>query len=108
MNPLVKIFHAPTIQQIILDASGDIQNIPKHVEALMFSIYLLAVTSLQPDECENMLNDTRPNLLAKYSHGVQQALVNAKFMKSLNLTTLNSLTLYLVSLAFWIYLVIAD
>jgi hypothetical protein len=85
------------VQQIILDASGDIQNVPKPTEALMFSIYLLAVTSLEPEECESMFGDTRSNLLSKYSHGTQQALVNAKFMKSLNLTTLNALALYLLA-----------
>jgi hypothetical protein len=100
VNPLVKLFHAPTVQQIILDASGDLQNVPKHTEALMFAIYLLAVTSLQPEECETMFADTQSNLLSKYSHGTQQALINAKFMKSLSLTTLNAFVLYLVSIVF--------
>lgn len=97
VNPLVKIFHAPTVQQIILDASGDIQSIPKPTEALMFSIYLLAITSLQLEECESMFGDTQANLLSRFSHGAQQALINAKFMKSLSLTTLNALGLYLLA-----------
>lgn len=103
VNPLVKLFHAPTVQQTILDASGDLNNVPKHVEALMFSIYLLAITSLQPEECERMFGDTRTNLLSRYSHGTQQALINAKFMKSLNLTTLNAFCLYLVCIAYPIF-----
>ena len=97
VNPLVKIFHAPTTQQTILDATGDLPNVPKHVEALMFSIYLLAVTSLQTEECESMFGETRNNLLTKYSHATQQALVNARFMKSLSLTTLQAYALLLVS-----------
>jgi hypothetical protein len=97
VNPLVKIFHAPTVQQTILDASGDLPNCTKEVQALMFSIYLLAVTSLQPEECQAMFGESRDNLLSKYSHAVQQSLINAKFMKSLNLTTLQAFALYLVS-----------
>lgn len=99
VDPLVKIFHAPTIQQTVLDASTNLRNIPKHVEALLFSIYFIAVTSMQPNECESLLGSSKPDLLVKYSHGAQQALVNARFMRSLNLTTLNAFIIYLVSLA---------
>lgn len=63
----------------------------------MFAIYLIAIISLESEECESMFADSRSNLISKYSHGTQQALINAKFMKSTNLTTLNALVLYLVS-----------
>lgn len=96
-NPLLKLFHAPTMQQIILEASSDLEHIPRHIEALMFSIYLIAVTSLTNQECETMLNESRSELLTKYSHAIQQALANARFLKSLNLSTLQALCIYLVS-----------
>lgn len=97
VNPLVKIFHAPTVQQMILDASGDLANVPRATEALMFAIYLIAVTSLKAEECETMFGEPRSSLLSKYSHGTQQALVNAKFLKSLNLYSLQAYALFLVS-----------
>jgi len=97
VNPLVKMFHAPTVQQMILDASGDLKNIARPTEALMFSIYFLSITSLQNEECESMFGESRPSLLAKYSYAAQQALINARFLKSLNLFTLQALILYLVS-----------
>jgi Fungal specific transcription factor domain len=98
VNPLVKIFHAPTVQQVILDASADLANIPRAIEALMFAIYLLAVTSLKTEECEAMFGESRSALLSKYSHGTQQALVNAKFLKSLNLYSLQAYALLLLAL----------
>lgn len=97
VNPLVKIFHAPTVQQMVLDASGDLRRVPKPAEALLFAIYLLAVTSLQNEDCINMFGETRNKLLTKYSYGVQHALINAKLLKTLNLTTVQAYTLYLVS-----------
>ncbi|KAH8599545.1 hypothetical protein B0O99DRAFT_724405 [Bisporella sp. PMI_857] len=97
VNPLVKIFHAPTVQQTLIDATSDLHYIPKHVEALMFAIYLLAVTSMQPEECETMLGDTKNNLLKKFSTSVQQALINARLLKSLNLTTLQAFVLYILA-----------
>jgi hypothetical protein len=96
-NPLIKIFHAPTVQQMILDASGDLHSVPRHTEALMFAIYLLAVTSLKGQDCESMFDEPRNNLLSRYSHAAQQALINAKFLKSLNLITLQAFSIYLVS-----------
>ncbi len=97
VNPLLKMLHAPTWQQSILDASGDIRNIPRHIEAAMFGIYFLAVTSLQNEECQSMFGEQRNTLLAKYAHGTQQALINARFLKSLNICTLQALALFLVS-----------
>jgi hypothetical protein len=96
-NPLLKLFHAPTMQQTILEASSDLHNVPRHIEALMFSIYLLAVSSLSNQECEGIFNESRNDLLMRFSHGTQQALINARFLKSLNLSTLHAFCIYLVS-----------
>lgn len=97
VNPLVKIFHAPTVQQIILDATGDLSNIPRATESLMFAIYLISVTSLRSEECETMFGETRATLISKYSQAAQQALINGKFLKSVNLYSLQAFCLYLVS-----------
>ena len=82
---------------MILDASGDLENVPRHTEALMFSIYFLAVTSLGNDDCQSMFGESRATLLTKYAHGTQQALINSRFLKSLNILTLQALMIYLVS-----------
>ena len=97
VNPLVKIFHAPTVQQILLDATENLSSIPRAIESLMFAIYLLSVTSLNPEECETMFGEARTALLSKYSQATQQALVNGKFLKSVNLYSLQAFALYLVS-----------
>ncbi|TVY40622.1 Aurofusarin cluster transcription factor [Lachnellula subtilissima] len=95
VNPLVKIFHAPTVQQMILDASGNLETVSRSTEALMFSIYFLAVVALDNADCQSMFNETRQVLLAKYCNGTQQALINAKFLKSLNISTLHAFIIYL-------------
>ena len=97
VNPLVKIFHAPTVQQVILDATGDLAHVPKATESLMFAIYLLSITSLKPEDCETMFGETRAALVSKYSQAAQQALVNGKFLKSIKLCSLQAFALYLVS-----------
>jgi hypothetical protein len=97
VNPLVKLFHAPTVQTMILEAVSDMRSVPKSTEALMFAIYLSSVTSMNNQDCERLMGESKPALLAKFSNATQQALVNTEFMKSINLVVLQALTLYLVS-----------
>ncbi|KAF2014532.1 hypothetical protein BU24DRAFT_348913 [Aaosphaeria arxii CBS 175.79] len=98
VNPLVKVFHAPTVQKIILEASEDLDDFPKNVEALMFAIYCISVGSLSEKECESTLGTKKPILLQRYRAGVQHALVNASFLKTTDLIVLEALTLFLLSL----------
>lgn len=99
VNPLIKIFHAPTVQEMILDASSNLGDTPRTTEALMFSIYLLATVSLSNEECDSMFSESRDSLIRKYAHASQQALMNARYLKSLNLTSLQSYVIYLVSIS---------
>lgn len=52
VNPLSKIVHVPSLQSAIERATTNIGNIPKGLEALMFSIYSMAVRSFTDDECK--------------------------------------------------------
>lgn len=98
VNPMVKIFHAPSVQQMITDASEDLSSISKPNEALLFSIYFLAILSLTPQNCASHFGESQQVLLARYTRGVQQALVNARYLRTTNLTVLQAFILYLVSL----------
>lgn len=100
VNALVKIFHAPSIQQMILEAVKDLKNIPKSIEALMFAIYLASVVSMNDQDCRSLMGEPKAALLARFSNATQQALVNAEFLKSTNLVILQALTLFLVRLSF--------
>lgn len=96
VNPLLKLTHTPTLQVQIIEASTNLTRVSKSLEALMFAIYLMAITSLNEDEVEQTFNETRSNLLAKYQHGTQQALFNAGFMRMPDLTVLQAYLLYCV------------
>lgn len=97
VNPLLKLFHAPTVQQLILDAASNLENVPQSTEALMFAIYFLSITSLRNDDCERIMGESRPGLLVRFSNATQQALINADLLKSSNMTVLQAFVLYLVS-----------
>jgi hypothetical protein len=98
VHPLVKLFHAPTVQQSILEASSNLDEVAASTEALMFAIYLCAVTSLRNDDCERIMGASRPELLARFSNATQQALINAEILKTSNMVVLQAFTLFLLAM----------
>lgn len=97
VNPLTKLFHAPTMQQVILDAVSHLDQISRSMEALLFAIYLAAVNSLKDEECQSMLGNSKKTLISRFSRAAEFALSNAKFLRSYDIAILQALTLYLVS-----------
>ena len=97
VNPLVKIFHTPTIQQLILNATGNLENVPKNLEALMFGIYCCVLVSLSDAECDAIMGEGKSTVLRRFRSGCQQALINASFLKSSDMMVLQALVLLLVS-----------
>ena len=98
VNPLVKILHVPTVQRTILSATGDLTAVSRQTEALMFSIYYLATTSMTDVDCENIMGEQRSILLSRYHIATKQALTAADWIKSSTLVTLQAFALFLVCL----------
>ncbi|KAE8383205.1 fungal-specific transcription factor domain-containing protein [Aspergillus bertholletiae] len=97
VNPLLKISHASILQAQVVAAAANPAKIPNPLEALMFGIYLIAVTSLTDEEAEGTFGEEKAVLLSRYHQGTQQALINAGFMRSNELMVLQAYFLYLFS-----------
>lgn len=50
VDPIVKLLHVPTTTKIIKELRGDISTVSPGVEALLFSIYFAAITSMEAEE----------------------------------------------------------
>ncbi|KAL8634535.1 MAG: hypothetical protein Q9228_007870, partial [Teloschistes exilis] len=98
VNPLTKIIHAPTAQDIVLSATRNPNELSSATEAFMFAIYSSAVCSLSNTECEKVTGQTRSALLYRLLGATRQALVNAGFLKTSNLIVLQAYTLFLFSM----------
>lgn len=97
INPLVKLFHTPTIQQVVLNASGNLDDLPKNVEALLFAIYAIALSSVGDAECDAIMGESKAVVAQRFRSGAQHALYNASFLKTSDLMVLQALVLFLVS-----------
>ncbi|KAF9691232.1 hypothetical protein EKO04_010849 [Ascochyta lentis] len=98
INPLLKVTHAPTLQARILDAAVDVTSISRELEALMFSIYCAAITSLDEEACRTTFGEPKAKLLRNYQDACHQALINCGFLRSRERDCLTAYFLYLVSL----------
>lgn len=97
INPVLKLTHTPTLQVRIIEASASLDKVSRSLEALLFTIYLMAITSMSEEEVLAMFNEKRAILLSKYQQAAQQALVNAEFMRTPDLTLLQAYLLYCVN-----------
>ncbi|TLD27189.1 hypothetical protein PspLS_05021 [Pyricularia sp. CBS 133598] len=97
INPLLKITHFLSLQSQIIEAGKDLTKITKPLEALLFSIYLIAVTSMQDGEVQSTFGTEKRVLVSRYHAATQQALINAGFMRSPDIMVLQAYILYLLS-----------
>ncbi|KAJ9486493.1 hypothetical protein VN97_g6837 [Penicillium thymicola] len=97
VNPIVKLLHAPSTQQLILEAASDLNHISRPMEALLFSMYLCAVASTNDETSRRVLGGSRSDLMTRFSRAAEQALINANFLRSTNILILQALSLYLLA-----------
>lgn len=97
VDPVMKISHAPTIQPIILGQIGS-TNIPRNEWALTCAVYFISTVSLSDEQCQELLQDTRTNLLAMFREATETALSAAGFITTTDAMVLQALVLYLAAL----------
>jgi hypothetical protein len=98
VNPLTKILHAPTVQQQILEAMSELSSIGKELEALMFSIYCIALVSLPAADIEKSFGESKKKLLSRCRRGAKLAFRNASLLRTSSTMVLQAFMLYLVCL----------
>ncbi|UNI24667.1 hypothetical protein JDV02_010398 [Purpureocillium takamizusanense] len=96
-DPLFKVTHNPSLQRRIIAAAKNLASIERSLEALMFSIYSLATFSLTEEDCLDMFGLAKDDLQARYRFGCQQALMNARYLRSADRDCLTAFYLYLLS-----------
>lgn len=110
IDPIVKIVHVPSFTPILQRGAANPSTVSKATEALLFSIYHFAVTSLTDEQCQEMFNGHgQAELLDRLHAATRQALVNAHFLRTTELMTLQAYLLFLLAVrtvydshTFWI------
>lgn len=96
VDPLLKVTHSSTLQVRIITAASNVSNMDPTLEALMFSIYCIALLSIDDEKCLSIFQDTRANMLITFQLACQKAVVKCGALRSGNRESLTALFLYLV------------
>lgn len=73
------------------------EDASKEDECLLFAIYHFAAHSMSDEECLLEFDLTRSDLLSRFSYAFRQALVNASWLKTTDMTVLQALVLHLIA-----------
>jgi hypothetical protein len=113
VNFTIQAVHLPTITSMIRDLRGDITRLTPVNEALMFSIYYAAITSMEEDDVSppwhkiifhtltssqqviNNFGSTKTELNLKYRLGLERALAKADFLNAPDIGLVQALVNFL-------------
>ena len=98
VDPLAKVLHTPTIEPTVLAAASHLANLSKGFEALLFSIYYGAVTSVSAADCQVKFGEDKNVLLARYRFAIEQALARANFLTTEEIIVLQAFVIFLICL----------
>ncbi|KAI0966474.1 fungal-specific transcription factor domain-containing protein [Xylaria arbuscula] len=96
VDPIIKLLHVPTMTKIVKELRSDMSTMTPGVEALMFAIYLAAITSMEQDEVAMNFGAEKLQLIARYRFATEQALAKANCVTSSELVVLQAFVLFLI------------
>jgi len=97
VDPLVKILHLPTFWPMVVNSLQNPQEIPKSLEALIFAFYYTTTSAFSDDECQTIMGERQTTISTRYKYAARQALINAEFLGTTNLMTLQAFVMFFVS-----------
>lgn len=96
VNTIAQIVHMPSTSKMISELRGDMSKLTPSNEALMFSIYYSAVTSMEEEDIMINFGVSKQHLNLKYRLGLEHALAKADFLNAPDLVLVQSLANFLL------------
>ncbi|EXJ76686.1 uncharacterized protein A1O5_01194 [Cladophialophora psammophila CBS 110553] len=96
VNVFMRIVHIPTLTKMVNDLGGAGRTpLTPSNEALIFSIYYAAVTSMEEDDVMTNFGSSKSDLSLKYRLGLEHALAKADFLNVPDLVLIQAFALFL-------------
>ncbi|KAL2867809.1 transcription factor domain-containing protein [Aspergillus lucknowensis] len=97
VDPLLKTFHTPTVQKLVMKAVRGRDGLDSPSECLLFVIYYATVAAMSEEDCRAEFEEERSVLLKEYRAGVEYLLSRLNVLESSDLMVLQALTIYLIT-----------
>ncbi|KAL8795401.1 MAG: hypothetical protein Q9195_002142 [Heterodermia aff. obscurata] len=101
VDPVCKILHRPTVDTYFSNVEALVHPLTqkfkfRSLAAVTFAAYFAAVNTMSFQECLLYLGEEKTTLLARYRSNAEAALVEADFLNSLEISTLQAFVIYVV------------
>ncbi|KAF2795973.1 hypothetical protein K505DRAFT_301175 [Melanomma pulvis-pyrius CBS 109.77] len=96
VNAIIQIVHIPTVSKLVRDLRGSgMTRLTPANEALMFSIYYAAITSMEEDDVMANFGSSKSNLNLKYRLGLEYALAKADFLDAPDIVLVQAFAIFI-------------
>ncbi|CAG8254376.1 unnamed protein product [Penicillium salamii] len=96
VNMILQVVHLPTVRKMVRDwRDRDMKGLTPAQEALMFSIYYAAITSMEDEDTIRNFGTTKAELSLRYRQGLEHALARANFLGAPDLTLVQAFAIFL-------------
>ncbi len=93
----IGVLHEPTFRRELDQFRMKKFSLHREFEALLFSIYAMAIVSMRSDRVVRLFGESRDVLLERYQFAAEKALSAANILRSRKILTFQALLYYLVS-----------
>lgn len=98
VDPFIKVLHVPRVERIVTALEGKIGGTEAKYQALLGAISLATLVSLDEEEVAVNFSQPKSQLVNSYRSIVEQALAQAAFLSTKNMTVLQAFVIYLAVL----------
>ncbi|KAF3390383.1 Bikaverin cluster transcription factor bik5 [Penicillium rolfsii] len=98
IDPVLKILHAPTVQQNIMKVLRDKSYLNQSCHTLLFAIYYTSTITMSAEECRNELQESKGEALKskRFRNELERSLERSDLLNTSDLNVLQAFVLYLV------------
>ena len=100
VDPVFKVLHRPTTLSSIAASTTNFSASPSNsvTELLMLCMYFAAITSLSPEDCQQIFHQDSRSLLTKFRHGAELAFARENLLITNEFAVLQAFAIYLFAL----------
>ena len=104
VDPICKILHRHTAYTYLSNANALMNPSRRRfkfrsLDAVTFAMYFAAISSMSSEECLLHLGEQKTDLVARHKCFAEKALVQANYLNTLEISTLQALTIYIVHIS---------
>lgn len=95
VDPFIKVIDIAALEEVITNLRGKFGSLQYNLQALLFTVCLASITSLDEEETLSCFDMPRNQLLARFRLGTERALANARLLISKEIETIQAFVIYL-------------